>query len=58
MGFAYLLVNDYDSARDSYLEAQSIFEELGLTEDALKQNEYLEFVENYDPDSEWVWEIQ
>lgn len=56
MGFAYILTGDVNSARESFLEAQSIFENLGLTEDATKQEENLECVD--DPDGEWSVEIQ
>ena len=54
IGFAYLMTGDYDLAKESFLEAQSIFEELGLAEDAAKQNDFLEYVENCDPDGEWL----
>lgn len=57
VGFAYLMTGDYDSAKESFLEAQSIFEELGLAEDAARPNEFLEYVENCDPDGEWLWAI-
>lgn len=50
IGLVYLMSGDCDSARESFLEAQSIFDALGLTEDAAKQNELLEFTENYDPE--------
>ncbi|MCH5193834.1 MAG: tetratricopeptide repeat protein [Oscillospiraceae bacterium] len=58
IGMVYLMVGDCDSAKESFLEAQSIFDDLGLAKDAAKQNEFLEFVENYDPDGKWELVIQ
>lgn len=58
MGFAYLTVGDCDSAKESFLEAQSIFEDLGLADDAAKQDKYLKSAEYYSSDDKLIWEIQ
>lgn len=57
MGFAYLLAEDPDSAKESFLEAKSIFENLGLAEDAAKQDEFLEDAENFDLNGTWEVDI-
>lgn len=57
MGYGYLITGDYDSAEMNFQEARHIFEELGLTEDVTKANEFLECVEVCrDNPGEWSME--